>query len=82
MNDGRQLADEGEEEWAVVAEPEQEQEDRQHCDTTPDRYWEARCGFVIKRIVRRRINHLCVKMKNESQEMRPKKIRNPTRMKK
>ena len=44
VNDGRQLADKGEEEWAVVAEPEPEQEDRRHCDTTPDRCWEARCG--------------------------------------
>ena len=43
--DGRQLADEGEEERAVVAEPEPEQEkSRRHCDTTPDWYWEARCG--------------------------------------
>ena len=43
--DGRRLADEGEEERAVVAEPEVEQEkNRRHCDTTPDRYWEARCG--------------------------------------
>ena len=41
--DGRRLADEGEEERAVVAEPEQEKS-RWHCDTTPDRYWEARCG--------------------------------------
>ena len=43
--DGRQLADEGEEERAVVAEPEVEpEENRRHCDTTPDRCWEARCG--------------------------------------
>ena len=50
MNDGRPLADEGEEEQAVVAEPElepelePEQEGPRHCDTMPDRYWEARCG--------------------------------------
>ena len=43
VNNGRQLADEGEEERAVVAEPEPEKS-RWHCDTTPDRYWEARCG--------------------------------------
>ena len=38
--------------------------------------------LVIRRIVRRRINHLCVKMKKESQEMRPKKIKIPRRIKK
>ena len=37
-NNGRRLADEGEEEWAVVAEPEpeQEKEDHQHYDIRPD----------------------------------------------
>ena len=46
-NDGRRLADEGEEEWAVVAElePEQEQEDHRHYDIRPDHCWEARCGL-------------------------------------
>ena len=46
-NDGRRLADEGEEEWAVVAElePEQEKEDHRHYDIRPDHCWEAICGL-------------------------------------
>ena len=50
-NNGRRLADEGEEEWAVVAEPEpepeqeQEKEDHRHYDIRPDHCWEARCGW-------------------------------------
>ena len=41
-NNGQRFADEGEEEWAVVVESAQEQEDRRHYDIKPDHCWEAR----------------------------------------